>query len=291
MNTERAVLITGTSTGIGRACALHLDAHNFRVFACVRKIADAESLQAAASSRLTTVLLDVTDSASISAAVVQVTKSTEQGLYALVNNAGLVVQGPLEYVPIEQSRRLLEVNVIGVLAVTQAFLPLLRQGQGRIVNIGSESGVLALPGVSIYAASKFALEAITDALRIELKTSGISVSIVEPGNIETPLWEKANESNFAGVNDMHYAPLIAFISKLIRNPHGIPAAEVAKVVENILTAKKPPRRMLVGLDAYILKSLSKLPCSIRDFILTHIYLRFGIQFLSMGARLRQIIKG
>ena len=128
--------------------------------------------------------------ASIQAAVSEVTRLTKNQLFGLINNAGIAFGGPLEILPIQEIKRLLEVNVIGVLAVTKAFLPLLRQSRGRIINMGSSSGLLALPCLSTYAASKFALEAITDSLRVELGPFGISVIIIEAGNIETPIWEK-----------------------------------------------------------------------------------------------------
>ena len=145
-----------------------------------------------ASPLLTPVMIDVTDAASIGAAAAKIKEQTgHYGLAGLVNNAGIGVSGPLELIPIEELRRQFEVNVIGHIAVTQAFLPLLRIAKGRIVNIGSVNGALASPYLGPYSASKFAMEAITDALRIELRTWGIRVSIVEPGPIATPIWEKS----------------------------------------------------------------------------------------------------
>ena len=152
---DRAVLVTGTSTGIGQACALELDKLGFRVFASVRKEADAERVKSQASGRLTTVMMDVTDEGTIQEVARGIEESVgETGLYGLVNNAGIAVPGPLECVPLDRVRYQLEVNVIGQLAVTQAFLPLIRAAKGRVVNMGSISGIVAPPYLGPYSASK-----------------------------------------------------------------------------------------------------------------------------------------
>src|SRR5439155_3574156 len=147
----KSIVITGASTGIGRACALRLDRMGFRVFAGVRKTEDGEALKQQASERLTPVVIDVTDVASIARAAEMVAAEVgEAGLAGLVNDAGIAVAGPLEFIPIEELRKQLEVNVIGQIAVTQVFLPLLRKGHGRIVNMGSISGRLAVPLLGPY---------------------------------------------------------------------------------------------------------------------------------------------
>ena len=185
MATAKSVVITGASTGIGAACALHLDQWGWRVFAGVRKQGDAEALRAQGSARLTPVSLDVTDTVSISTAASAVAGAVgAAGLAGLVNNAGIVVPGPIELLPLSDLRRQLEINVVGQVAVTQAFLPLIRAGRGRIVNMGSIAGRMATPFTGAYGASKFALEALTDALRLELQPWGISVSIIEPGAVD-----------------------------------------------------------------------------------------------------------
>ncbi|MGD1157325.1 MAG: SDR family oxidoreductase, partial [Terriglobia bacterium] len=190
MADKGAVVITGASTGIGEACALHLDKLGFRVFAGIRKAADAEALRHRASARLVPIRLDVSDETEVEQAARNVTEALRgEGLAGLVNNAGIVVAGMLEFLPLDALRRQLEVNVVGQVAVTQAFLPHLRKARGRIVNIGSVSGLIAGPFSGAYAASKFALEALTDALRVELRPWKIHVSIVEPGNIQTPIWK------------------------------------------------------------------------------------------------------
>ncbi len=156
--TPPAILITGASSGIGAACALHLDQLGWHVFASVRTQQDADALQHKASERLTPLLLDVTDANSITAAVGTITPAVgSAGLAGLVNNAGVVVVGPLECLPAQELQAQFAVNVLGLLAITQAFLPLLRQGQGRIVNVGSLVGKVAFPLWGPYAASKFAV--------------------------------------------------------------------------------------------------------------------------------------
>jgi NAD(P)-dependent dehydrogenase (short-subunit alcohol dehydrogenase family) len=255
---NRAVVITGASTGIGRACALRLDGLGWDVFAGVRRDADGERLREAASERLVPVTLDVTDHAAIAAAAERVEKATgERGLAGLVNNAGVAVTAPLEFLPLDDLRQQLEVNLVGQIAVTQAFLPLLRRARGRVVNIGSVGGRVALPFMGPYHASKFGMEGLTDSLRQELRPFGIEVSIVEPGTIATDIWEKgaaaaddviermperARELYGERMEAMRAAALEA-------GPNGIAPDAVARVVEHALTARRPRTRYLVGRDA------------------------------------------
>jgi NAD(P)-dependent dehydrogenase (short-subunit alcohol dehydrogenase family) len=252
------VVVTGASTGIGEATALHLDALGFDVFAGVRKPSDAERLDASGSERLRALSLDVTNPASLEAATSTVAESAGgRGLAGLVNNAGIAVSGPLEFLPLDEIRRQLEVNVVGQVAVTQGFLPLLREARGRIVNIGSIGGRIALPLLGPYAASKFAMEAITDSLRREVRGFGIEVSIVEPGGVATPIWQKSDAVAEDLIRDFPpeaqglYGDLIdagrAQAARVAQE--GMPPASVAKVVEHALTARKPRTRYLVGRDA------------------------------------------
>lgn len=268
------VVVTGASTGIGRACALRLDGLGARVFAGVRKRADGDALRREASGGLTPILLDVTDAASIAAAADAVKGAVgEAGLAGLVNNAGIVVAGPLEFLPITEIREQLEVNVIGQIAVTQAFLPLLRRARGRIVNIGSISGRSSVPFVGAYCASKFALEALTDALRLELAPWGIAVSIVEPGAVATPIWEKssarASETTKAlrpQARDLYGRALAAMREAAERMAKGaISTDRVAAAVVRALTAPRPKTRYLVGRDAKLQAALTAvLPDRARD---------------------------
>jgi NAD(P)-dependent dehydrogenase (short-subunit alcohol dehydrogenase family) len=190
-----AALVTGASSGIGRATALRLEGAGWTVFAGVRDPAAGEALLGATGGRgtLEPVLLDVTDQESIGATRTRVAERVgAQGLRGLVNNAGIGVGGVLEFVRLEDLRQVLEVNLTGQVAVTQAMLPLLRSGSGRIVFTSSDNGRWAPPYMGPYAASKFALEAVGDALRLELRRSKILVSIVEPGSIKTSIWNKAS---------------------------------------------------------------------------------------------------
>ena len=257
----RAAVITGASTGIGEACALRLDARGWRVYAGVRNQRDADALRAKASPRLVPLMIDVTDEASIASAASQVERElgSGRGLAGLVNNAGIAIGGPLEFMPIGDLRKQLEVNVIGQVAATQAFLPLIRQARGRIVNMGSIGGRLATGFFGPYNASKFALEAITDALRQELRPWGIDVAIIEPGSIATPIWEKgiadarererALSARAAGLYKPYADAMIAKADEM--GGRGIAPDEVAKAVEHALVSKRPKTRYIVGRDAQL----------------------------------------
>jgi NAD(P)-dependent dehydrogenase (short-subunit alcohol dehydrogenase family) len=261
-----AVLISGASTGIGRACAEHLGGLGFTIFAGVRTQSDADSLGGAGSGRTHPLMLDVTESESIASAMQIVEEASPAGLAGLVNNAGISVGGPLEFVAIDEWRRQLEVNFIGQVAVTQAALPALRKARGRIVNMTSIGGRLASPFLGPYNASKFALEAVTDALRLELRQFGIAVAAVEPGAVATPIWEKGRASAEQATANMPaealklYSAGMAAISKFVAQGErsGVPPLEVARAVEHALTASRPRTRYVVGRDAKIRLGLTRL---------------------------------
>ena len=272
-----AVLITGASTGIGAACALHLDRLGFRVWAGVRRPSDGEALVGQASHRLTPIILDVTDSSSIATALADVSAGTGgDGLAGLVNNAGIVVVGPVELLPIAELRTQLEVNVIGLVAVTQAALPLLRLGRGRIVNIGSISGRMATPVIGAYAASKFAVEALTDALRVEVQPWGIDVALIEPGAVATPIWEKSRVAGLAlrqaltPDEERLYADAISAVERAAARSasQAISPDAVVRAVAHALTAPRPKTRYLVGTAARIQAIIARLPDRLRDRLLT-----------------------
>lgn len=253
----RTVLVTGSSTGIGRATALRLDRAGWRVFAGVRKQEDAESLRAAGSQRLTPVMLDVTDGEAISAAAGLLSGELgSAGLDGLVNNAGVAIPSPLETMPIEAFRRQVEVNLTGQVAVTQAMLPLIRSARGRIVFVSSIGGRIAFPLTGAYHAAKFGVEAVGDVFRQELRRWGISVSVVEPGSIDTPIWDSGERAadeiggDIAAREEL-YGKAIASYRKVTRNlaERGIEPAKVAEVIEHALSAARPRTRYLVGLDA------------------------------------------
>ena len=255
VNAARSVLITGASTGIGAACALDLDKLGFRVFAGVRKPADGESLQRQASERLTPITIDVTVSETIANAVAALeAEIAADGLFGLVNNAGILVPGPLECVPLDDLRRQYEVNVFGVVAVTQAMLPLVRTAKGRIVNMGSISGKAAPPYLGAYSSSKFALESITDVLRMELQRWKIDVAIVEPDSVATPIWGKllqtATEMGLhlpASVRSL-YEQDLASMSEASQqmDKSGMPVERVVRAVRHALTSRWPKTRYPVG---------------------------------------------
>jgi NAD(P)-dependent dehydrogenase (short-subunit alcohol dehydrogenase family) len=274
MATAKSVVITGASTGIGAACALHLDQLGWRVFAGVRKQGDAEALRAQGSARLTPVSLDVTDTVSISTAASAVAGAVgAAGLAGLLNNAGIVVPGPIELLPLSDLRRQLEINVVGQVAVTQAFLPLIRAGRGRIVNMGSIAGRMATPFTGAYSASKFALEALTDALRLELQPWGISVSIIEPGAVATPIWEKAAKTAETMLRAVPpetfvlYAEAIEALKKAAAHAakNAVDPVDVARAVEHALTASRPRTRYVVGREAKIRAAMALfVPDRVRD---------------------------
>lgn len=269
----KSVVVTGASSGIGQGCALHLERLGWRVFAGVRSEASAAALRSQASARLTPLLLDVTDQAGIAQAVQTVSQALgDVGLDGLINNAGSVVGGPLEFLPIAQLRQQLEVNVIGQIAVTQAFMPLLRAGRGRIVNIGSIAGRSAIPLLGPYAASKHAIEALSDTLRMELLPFGLEVCLIEPGSILTPIWEKSlaastelSQSLPPQVQSL-YGLMIAGTSRFARYAarQGQPVEHVTRAVEHALTAPRPRTRYIVGRDAWIRRGLQFLPDRVRD---------------------------
>ena len=274
--TAKSVVITGASTGIGKACALWMDRAGWRVFAGVRKAADGEALRVEASERLVPVLVDVTDAASIARMAEEVSAAVgEAGLDGLVNNAGIATGGVLEFVDLDELRRVLEVNVTGQVAVTQPLIPLLRRARGRIVMMSSIAGRSSTPLLGLYAASKHALEAITDALRLELHPWGIHVSSIQPGTIATPIWGKASAlaAEIAPTYPPRamelYGPLIEAMFKTLRknDAKGIPAEAVAEAVHHALTAATPRTRYVVGDDAKIRMWLERLPDRLRDRVM------------------------
>jgi len=270
----RTALVTGASTGIGRATALRLDGSGWKVFAGVRKEEDGASLRAEASERLTPVILDVTDAEQIAAAAERIGREAEGGLDGLVNNAGVAVPGPLETVPLEDLRHQLEVNLVAYVAVTQAMLPHIRRAEGRIVFLSSIGGRIAFPFGGPYHASKFATEAIGDVFRQELRPWGLKVSIIEPGSIDTPIWERGQRKaedieTKAPRTNLLYGAAIEKFKKVIEDTaeRGIPPEKVAKAISDALESSRPKARYLVGLDAKVQARLQPLiPTSLFDRI-------------------------
>jgi NAD(P)-dependent dehydrogenase (short-subunit alcohol dehydrogenase family) len=254
----KSVLVTGASTGIGRASALRMDAEGWRVFAAVRREEDAAALREAASERLVPVMLDVTDAGQIAAAAEQVAREVgEAGLDGLVNNAGIAVLSPLETIPVEDFRRQIEVNLTAQVAVTQAFLPLIRRATGRVVFVSSIGGRMALPFGAPYHASKYGIEAVADCLRQELRPWKIDVAVIEPGSIDTPIWERGeriadevSERAHDSQEELYGKTIERFRAAVKRTAErGISPEKVAKPIAHALTARRPRTRYVVGVDA------------------------------------------
>jgi NAD(P)-dependent dehydrogenase (short-subunit alcohol dehydrogenase family) len=269
----RVAVISGCSSGIGRASALRLDAAGWRVFAGVRKPEDAESIAAEASERLSPLILDITDSDSIDLAREQLERDAPGGAHGLVNNAGVAVTGPLEFVPLEDFRRQLEVNLTGHLALTQAVVPALRKTSGRVVNVTSIGGLVATPFFGPYCASKYGLEALSDCLRVELRPWGIETIAIEPGSIATEIW-KSGAKLFDEMRHRLPPQALELYGKAMEatarasaetGARGIPAERAAEVVEKALTVGRPRARYLVGRDAYAMALGSRLtPARVYD---------------------------
>lgn len=283
---EKLCVISGASTGIGRACAFRLAGAGWHVLAGVRKAADAGSIEAEArgaglSGSVKPLMLDVTSGESIAAAAEEVRIAVQArslpGLAGLVNNAGIAVVGPAESVSLAQWRHQFEVNFFGQVALTQALLPLLRPCRGRIVLMSSIAGRLSQPFMSPYCASKHALEALGDALRLELRAQGVGVFIVEPGAIKTPIWSRGQEAAERIEQGMSpearglYGAALEGVRAAAKKAEegGIGTEAVCRVVEQMLTARRPPLRRLVGRDAAIGAALVKwLPRRLMD-VLVH----------------------
>ena len=255
---DRTALISGASTGIGRASAVRLANAGWDVYAGVRKKADGESVRAESPDRITPVILDVTDAGTIDSAAKTVRAAVgSSGLHGLVNNAGITVQGPLEFLPIDELRRQFEVNVIGQVALTQAVMPEIRAATGRIVNMGSVGGRVAHPFVGPYNASKFAIEAITDSMRKELRPWNIHVIVIEPGSMATEIWDKGARTADDLLEKIGprgrelYGGLLEKLREVARKTgeRGGSPDKVASVVETALTSDRPRTRYLVGPDA------------------------------------------
>jgi NAD(P)-dependent dehydrogenase (short-subunit alcohol dehydrogenase family) len=266
------VLVTGAARGIGRSIVTHLAASGWDVIAGVRSEADAGEITKVDPQRVSSVILDVTDAEQIAA----LQDSLPERLDGIINNAGIVVSGPVESVTPEKWRTQFEVNVIGQLAVTQAVLGRLRKSHGRIVFISSVNGKLAMPLIGAYCASKFALEAAADALRMELRPWKIPVVLVEPAQTDTDIWRTADtmvDETAAGMSPEHrdlYTKHIAGMKKSIPLSQKLAIApeKVAAVVEEALTARRPHPRYVVGIGPKLQVALmTRLPTPLRDRVL------------------------
>lgn len=267
------VVVTGTSTGIGAATALHLAKQGFHVLAGVRREADGEALRAQAPERLTPLIIEVTDQATIAAAAATVADvAGERGLAGLINNAGIAKPAPIEFQPMADFRTQLEVNLFGPVAMIQAFLPLIRRGGGRIVNVGSIGGMIVLPLNGAYSASKFGMRAISDALRLELRQWGIHVSLIEVAPVKTAIFGKTfgeldglattlGEEGF-GLYEQQIAAVRRSVEKAAADAD--PPLVIAKAILHALTSSRPKTRYLVGHGGKETAVAAALPDRARD---------------------------
>ena len=273
-----AVLVTGATSGIGKATAIHLASLGYTVFAGAYRASDQELADLAAvpssTGRVQIVEIDVTDAESIQQARAQIEGSLPDGWpFALVNNAGVAFGSPLEVERLEKMRLQMEVNYFGVVQVVRGFLPLLRRTQGRIINISSISGKSSLPFNGSYCASKFAVEAFADALRLELRPWRIHVSNVLPGDIQTAIWEKAlreidrDTSAWSEDQKRLYPAIPAFMKQQVKGVGGSSPLVVADKVASLLAARRPPARAYVGKRVWFYYLLEKLPTRIRDLLI------------------------
>jgi NAD(P)-dependent dehydrogenase (short-subunit alcohol dehydrogenase family) len=265
---SRAVVITGSSSGIGRASALSLSAKGFTVFAGYRKEADGKALHAASNGQIRPLCIDVTDTEAIAAAVAHVEQSVGPGgLAGLVNNAGVGAPWPMELIPLDEFRNQLEVNLIGQLAVTQAFLPLVKRARGRIINVGSEGGRITMPFLGPLTSAKHALVSVNDALRMELRPWGVKVCIVEPGatqsNAPTKLVENGRQAvaeQFSDQGRADYGARFNHVVDQIAAGHeriGSPPDVIAAAVVKAMTARRPKTRYPVGGHAKLLTRMQR----------------------------------
>lgn len=274
---QNSILISGASTGIGEACARHLASQGWRVFAGVRKAADGRRLQQA-TTQIQPVILDVTKPAHITRALALIHRLVgKDGLQALLNNAGIAVGGPLEFLPLSEWRRQMEVNFFGLVALTQACLPLLRAGQGRVINVSSIGGRIVAPLLAPYSASKFALEAYSDGLRRELAPWGLPVVSIQAGSIDTPIWAKSLGSaqrmrtRLPRRAESLYGPMMRRGQRRAQAAaaRGLPAGQFAWLVERILNAPRPRPRYAIGRGtAFTIFMARLLPDRVMDWIVS-----------------------
>ena len=247
------------------------------VFAGVRRETDWQELRAAGGDRIRPLLLDVTEEKSIATAAVMVEKVVgKEGLHGLVNNAGVAFGGPLEFIPQDDLAEQMSVNLFGALATTQALLPMIKRARGRIVNMGSVSGMAALPFLGPYSVSKFALEGLSDCLRMELRPLGVSVSLVEPGSVATPIWSKSRRRSDESIDRMPeqaraiYGAALngirGFAERVSR--FGASPERVARAVEHALSSRWPKPRYILGLDARSLVLFRRIaPTRVGDWVM------------------------
>ena len=265
----RAVVVTGASSGIGEAGAIALSRAGFTIYAGVRNDADAKRL--GAYPGVVPLAMDVTDGQTLAAAAERA-RADGLPLAGLVNNAGIALGGPVESLPLDQWRHQFEVNLFGAIAATQAFLPLLRRDRGRVIFVGSVSGRVAFPYIAPYSTSKFALRALADALRVELRPAGVAVCLIEPGSVKTAIWSKARATRdemLARLRDdmpAYYRDAIETVVRGIEGEErgGMPVARVTDAIRSALTDPRPKAHRIIGTSAAIASVLALLPAALHD---------------------------
>lgn len=269
----QSVLVTGASSGIGKATSIFLAKSGVKVYAGVRKESDKQQLHKEGLSNLHPIILDVCKQESIDDSLKLIAIETKGEVVNLVNNAGLSLNGPLELLPLHDIKKLIDVNVTGLLSVTRTFLPLIRKSKGRIINISSGHGLMAIPDKSVYAASKFAVQAITDSLRLEMRPFGVSVSSVIVGKVNTSVLGKILDDRQKMIDQTDaesyklYSNLIEYFDREVKDIPGIEALEVAKVISRAILEDHPKSQYLVGPGARKMKVLSRFPLKMRDNML------------------------
>lgn len=273
---HRTVVITGCSTGIGRATAIRLDRDGYRVFAGVRKPADGERLQSECSDRLMPVLIDVTNADQIAAAAdtVRTALGSDGQLSCLINNAGICEAGPIECISLDRLRKQLEINLVGQVAVLQGFFPLLRAARGRVITVSSAAARSPLPLFGAYAASKAGISALMDSFRRESAPAGVSVVLVEPGTVETAIWDKTaaspeDEAEAQHPSQADYADMAKDVRKLMLKGRTVAstAESVAQVVCQAVKAKRPKTRYLCGPGAKMSGVTRLVPDRLTDWVI------------------------
>lgn len=275
---RRTILVTGASSGIGRATALEMAERGWRVLAGVRRPIDGEGLAqaamaAGAAGQVEWMTLDLLRPEDIAGAADHVTAITRgAGLDGLVNSAGIAFVAPLELLSLERLREQLEVNSVAPIAMVQALAEPLRVARGRVVNVSSVSGRNVLPFLGPYCASKFALEALSDALRMELSPWGVRVIVVRPGKVATPMWGRARDGaehlwqGFAAADRERYQAVKRAIERLAGKGRMTPPEAVARVIAQALSSHRPRSRYVVGWDARLGIAFSHLPDRWRDWL-------------------------
>jgi NAD(P)-dependent dehydrogenase (short-subunit alcohol dehydrogenase family) len=270
---SEGVVVSGASTGIGQATVELLARNGYVAFAGVRNDADAQRL-AALHPNVRPITLDVTSPDSVAAAKREV-EAAGVPLIGVVSNAGIALGGPLETLPIAELRRQFEVNVFGALHVVQTFLPLLPEQRGRVVFVGSIAGRLATPYIGPYSASKFALRSLSDSLRVELAPTGIAVSLIEPGSVKTPIWQKGRDNQaqlfeHLGANPRaHYRRALETVVVATNNEErgAMPVEVVSEAIYKALTSAKPHAQQLLGTPARMGAIIASLPAALRARIM------------------------